>query len=225
MNLSFTFVDFLVIAVVLVSAIYAAYKGFVSETLTIFAWAVAAFATLYFGPLLIPMARGMIDTAWLADVAAYAGVFMVVFLPLSFISHRFSQTVKASPIGPIDRGLGIAFGVVRGLVLVGLCYIAFTKFEPPKDQPQWLTNARTYPIMQNTALTLLAAVPSQAPRDSIPAEPDRHDGIGDLIQQQNADATAAPERRDSAQKSEKTYGATDRSALDKLFETSGGSGK
>src|SRR5215475_7109715 len=105
MNLSFTFVDFLVIAVVLLSAVYAAYKGFIDETLTIFAWAAAAFATLYFGPLLIPMAKSMIDTVWLANVAAYAGVFMVVFIPLSFMSHRFSQMVKASPIGPIDRGL------------------------------------------------------------------------------------------------------------------------
>jgi len=225
MNLYFTFVDFLVMAVVLVSAAYAAYRGFIDETLTIFAWAAAAFATLYFGPLLIPMAKSMIDTAWLAEAAAYAGVFMVVFIPLSFMSHRFAQTVKASPIGPLDRGLGMAFGVVRGLVLVGLCYIAFTKIEPPKEQPRWLTDARTFPVLQSTALTLLAAVPSQTPRDTIPAEPPRHDSLGDLIQQQNQQATAAPESRNSAKKPEKTYGATDRSALDRLFETTGGNGR
>jgi uncharacterized membrane protein required for colicin V production len=224
MNLYFTFIDFLVVAVVLVSAVYAAYRGFLNETLTIFAWAAAAFATLYFGPWLVPMARGMVATHWLADVAAYAGVFLVVFIPLSFMSHRFSQSVKNSPIGPLDRGLGIAFGVVRGLVVVGICYIAFTKFEPPTEQPRWLTDARTYPIIQTTALTLLAAVPNQAPRDYITAAPAHHDSLGELIRQ-NDQAAAAPVRSDSAKKREKTYGATDRQALDKLFETTGGSGR
>ena len=60
MNLSFTFIDFLVVTVIVVSAAYAAYRGLMSETLTIFAWAAAAFATLYFGPWLVPMARSMI---------------------------------------------------------------------------------------------------------------------------------------------------------------------
>ena len=44
----------LIVLVVLVSAGYAAWRGFVSETLSIFAWAAAAFATLYFGPWLAP---------------------------------------------------------------------------------------------------------------------------------------------------------------------------
>ena len=224
MDVYFTFVDFLVVAVILISTCYAAYRGFLNETLTIFSWAAAAFATLYFGPWLMPMARTMITTPWLADVAAYAGVFLVVFIPLSFMSHRFSQTVKNSPIGPLDRGLGIAFGVVRGLVVVGICYIAFTKFEPPSQQPHWLTGARTYPIIQTTALTLLAAIPSQAPRDYITAEPTNHDSLGAFIRRQSEEAVAAPESRNSAKKSE-TYGATDRRALDKLFETSGGSGR
>jgi len=225
MNLYFTFVDFLVVAVILISTCYAAYRGFLNETLTIFSWAAAAFATLYFGPWLVPMARSMITTGWLAEVAAYAGVFLVVFIPLSFMSHRFSQGVKNSPIGPLDRALGIAFGVVRGLVVVGICYIAFTKFEPPNEQPHWMTSARTYPIIQTTALTLLAAIPSQTPRDYITAEPAHADSLGALIRQQDEEAAASPESHDSAKKHEKTYGATDRQALDRLFETTGGSGR
>ena len=59
----------------------------------------------------------------------------MVFIPLSFMSHRFSQTVKNSPLGPLDRGLGIAFGVVRGLAIVGLAYLAFTYFTPVRQQP------------------------------------------------------------------------------------------
>src|SRR4051812_24680052 len=130
MSLSFHFIDFLIVLVIVVSAGYAAWRGFISETLTIFAWAAAAFGTLYFGPWVVPLARSLIATPWIGSLAAYAGVFLVIFIPLSFMSHRFSETVKHSPIGPLDRALGVAFGVVRGLVVVALGYLAFTYFVP-----------------------------------------------------------------------------------------------
>src|SRR5471032_2123351 len=163
MNL--TALDVLVILTVIASAGYAAWKGFLSETLTIFDWLAAAFGCLYFGPYLVPMMRGVVATPWLASLIAYAVVFLIVFIPLSFMSHRFSETVKNSPIGPLDRALGIAFGVVRGLILVGLAYLAFTYFTPIREQPEWLLTARTLPLMQETARVMLSAVPSQAPRD------------------------------------------------------------
>ena len=119
MNLSFNLIDFLVVAVILVSAGYAAWRGFVSETLSIFAWAAAAFATLYFGPWVVPLARDLISTPWLGSLAAYAGVFLIVLIPLAFISHRFSESVKHSALGPLDRALGIAFGPESNAFLRG----------------------------------------------------------------------------------------------------------
>jgi membrane protein required for colicin V production len=227
MNLSFNFVDFLIVLTIVVSAGYAAWRGFLSETLSIFAWAAAAFATLYFGPWVVPLARGFISTYWLASLVAYAGVFLAVFIPLSFISYRFSESVKNSPIGPLDRALGVAFGVVRGLVVIALAYLAFTYFEPIRDQPRWLTEARLLPLMQSSSQVLLSLIPERDQRDfaSGPAhEPERHDdALGNLIRRQNQQANEVPAQ--PAKKAVKGYGAKDRRALDKLLETTGGSGK
>ena len=79
MNLPLTALDILVILVVLLSAGYAAWKGFVWETLTVFDWLAAAFGCLYFGPYLVPMMRGVVDTPWIAGLIAYAVVFLIVF--------------------------------------------------------------------------------------------------------------------------------------------------
>ena len=100
--------------------------------------------------------------AWLACLLAYAAVFLAVFIPFAFMSHRFSESVKNSPIGPLDRAAGVAFGVVRGLVLVGLAYLAFTYFVPIRQQPGWLTEARLLPMVQSTADVLLTVVPDQS---------------------------------------------------------------
>jgi hypothetical protein len=77
---------------------------------------------------------------------------------------------------------------------------------------------------------MLSVVPNQTPRDYVTAEPAQHDSLGDLIRQQNAQANIVPQSHPQAshavpKKGEKGYGATDRRALDRLFETSGGSAK
>jgi membrane protein required for colicin V production len=188
MNFSITILDALIVLVIIVSAGYAAWRGFLWETLTIFEWVAAAFACLYFGPYLIPMARSMVEAPWLASVLAYAVVFLTVFIPLAFISHRFTETVKHSPIGPLDRAAGVAFGVVRGLVIVGLAYLAFTYFVPIRNQPGWVTRAELMPVVQTTADLLLSVVPDQSRdyasiphHDEVRQAPARHDPVADLI--------------------------------------------
>ncbi len=166
MNLSVSFLDCLVVLVILVSAGYAIWRGFLWETLTIFAWVAAAFGCLYFGPYIIPLTRSLVSEAWLASLLAYAAVFLAVFIPLAFMSHRFSESVKHSPIGPLDRAAGAAFGIVRGLVVVGLGYLAFTYFVPIRQQPRWVTEARLLPMVQSTSEVLLSVIPDQ-PRDTL----------------------------------------------------------
>jgi membrane protein required for colicin V production len=247
MNLSVTFIDCLIVLVVVVSAGYAAWRGFIWETLTIFSWAAASLGCLYFGPYIIPLTKSLVGEGWLASLLGYASVFLAVFIPLAFISHRFSETVKHSPIGPLDRAAGVAFGVVRGLVLLGLAYMAFTYFVPIRNHPRWLSEARLLPIVQNTADVMLSAVPNQ-PHDygylpqhevirqapsqveqraaNSPENSTRHDPMAELIrknEQANSvpKSTKEPVQQKSAAKAAKSYGASDRQALDRLVETGG----
>jgi membrane protein required for colicin V production len=243
MSLPVTALDIVVILLILLSAGYAAWRGFLSETLTIFDWAAAAFGCLYFGPFLIPMMRGLIATPWIAVLLAYAVVFLIIFIPLSFLSHRFSQSVKNSPIGPLDRAMGIAFGVVRGLVMVGLVYLAYTYFVPVREQAPFVRQAQTLPMIQATGEIILSLVPGRT-RDSFTLEraPRADDPIGNLIENGgnpggSSDGSAGsygerarpagaanPPQGSPAQNAERGYGATDRRALDSLIQ-SGGNGR
>jgi membrane protein required for colicin V production len=225
MSLAFTFVDLLTVIVVIVSAIYAIYRGFVSETLSIFAWAAAAFASLYFGPWVAPLMRGMVETYWLADVLGYALVFIAVVIPVSFASHRFSQGVKNSPVGPLDQALGVVFGIVRGLAIVGLSYLVFTWFVPTHDQPDTVRNARLLPLIQSSAEVLLALVPDQDQRD---ATRDMHEAEPSRQPEPQPNVAPVPKPTDTAENTRKrnhrTYGAKDRRALDRLIEATGNGG-
>jgi len=215
MSLAFSFVDLLVVLVILGSAAYATWKGFVSETLSIVAWAAAAFASLYFGPWVGGLLHGLISAPWLAMLAGYAVVFMVVFIPLSFGSYRFAEGVKHSPVGPLDRVLGATFGVVRGLAILGIAYLVFTAFVPIRSQPAWLTNARTLPLIQSSSEVLLALIPSHAQHGAVlPVQ---------RAQDEPKPASAAVKPK-TARRSKKGYGVGDRQALDRLLEATGNGG-
>jgi len=205
----FSYVDVVVVLIVLVSTAYAIWRGFVSETLSIFAWAAAAFAALYFGPLIAPFARGLISPRWLGTVASYVIVFLVVLIPLSFISFRFAQDVHNSPVGALDRSLGGIFGVVRGLAVVGIAYIVFSAFVPVPAQPAWITEAGTLPVIQSSAEVILSLVPDQGVKI----------GRNEIV------PPAHKEAAKSVKAHKKTYGAADRRALDKLIEATGNGDK
>ena len=213
-HLNFSFVDVLVVLVVLASVIYATYRGFVQETLTIFAWAAAAFATLYFGPALAPFLRQRISPEWLGTLFAYGGIFLVVLIPLSFVSFRFAQGVKRSPVGAVDRALGFAFGFIRGLAIVGIAYLVFCMVVPIRTQPDWMTNARFLPLIQGSSDVLLSLIPDQhiqtANNGGTPAPP------GTPIPK-----PAPRQAQKGVKHGQMAYGAEDRRALDRLIQSTG----
>jgi len=200
-QLSLTTVDALVIGIVVISGIFAMLRGLVHETFAILAWVVGGYVALRFAPDAQPLLHGAIQPVWLETVLMVIGLFLLVFIPLSLISGRLSAMVKQSGIGAVDRVLGLAFGIARGLVIVGLAYIAFGALVPAKDHPASLTQARSFPIIRMTSEILRELAP-------------RVIFAGTAHASENGDISAT-----------KTAGAGGLGALDTLFGTHAGNGK
>jgi len=222
MSVAFQFIDVAVVLVIVASTIYATVRGFTSETLSIFAWIAAAFATLYFGPWVAYWMRSMISPPLLGEIVGYGAVFLVVVIPLSFASFRFAENIKKSQISTLDRALGTAFGFLRGLAVIGIAYLVFTAIVPIGSQPNWINGARLLPVIRGSAEVVASLIP------------DQHRGIGEstpIKRVEHAKPTKSepsPAAKPTAKKHhKKTYGAKDRHALDRLIESTGsdGSGK
>jgi membrane protein required for colicin V production len=146
-----TIVDFGVLGILLVSGLIAAYRGFLKETLTVSAWLLAAVASVFFWPVTKPFARSLVEPKLFADLLALVGVFLMLLIPVSFVSFRLSELVRESRAGPLDRSMGFVFGLARGLLVVGLGYLVFASLAPPKTHPDWVREARLLPIIKGTA--------------------------------------------------------------------------
>jgi membrane protein required for colicin V production len=213
-------VDYGILLVILASAAYAAWRGFMAEALSILAWIAAAFATLYFGPWAGPVLSRWIAPHWLASLLGYVLVFLVVFAPLSFLSHRFSDNVRKSAAGGIDRLMGFLFGIVRGVVVVALAYLALSYATP--SQPRVVREAHFLPWVERSSAFLIDLLPPRDRPTSARAdvEPSPSDDLGNLIRREDAADSSSP-AKNSGPGAGKTYGAQDRRALDTLLEATG----
>jgi membrane protein required for colicin V production len=152
--------DLAVVAILVLSGLFAFARGFVKEALSIGAWAGAAFAAYYAFPAARRFVGGFLPEGPVADGATAIGLFVVALIVLSLVASAISRRVKASSLSALDRTFGLIFGLARGALIVCLAYIAMAWLLPPGEQPRWMANARTLPLLASGAETLRHLMPS-----------------------------------------------------------------
>lgn len=155
-----TLLDIIVLGVMLLSGLLAMVRGFMREILSIAAWATAAIVTLYGFPKLLPAAKGYFGNSdTVATIAVVAGLFIGTLIVVSVITVRISDMILDSRIGALDRTLGFLFGLGRGLLIIVVAFLFFNWLVPDKQQPTWVTQAKTLTTLKNTGDWLMALLP------------------------------------------------------------------
>ena len=92
---------------------------------------------------------------------------MLSLIVFSLLSRALAKRVQQSSLGALDRTLGLLYGLVRGAVIVSLLWLAFTTWLlPAEDHPAWLREAKTRPLIDAGADTLIALVPGNLRRQT-----------------------------------------------------------
>lgn len=162
----FNALDLVIIAVLLLSAILAAWRGFTREVLSIGSWVGAAIAMFVLGPKAVPFMQPYVENETLAMIAAFAVVFILALIPLSYISFRISEGVRDSMVGPVDRLLGLVFGGARGLVVIGIGFLVFKSLVGETRIPAWFNEARLLPLMEGSGRVIASLMPERHTEDS-----------------------------------------------------------
>ena len=220
--------DIIVVAIIGLSALFGFIRGFLREVLSIGAWIVAGLAT-YFGlPYLRPFARQYISHELFADVATGVAIFLVVLVLASVISHVITRRVRESSLGPLDRSLGILFGIARGAVIVSVALLICDNFYAPDNRPQWLQDARTLPVVQVGADIVRQFVPAsvaaqaQSTADTAKQQAQQAMEVGQAIQiitDASHNRPAAASNSTAASTDDSGYADADRKAMDRALQS------
>lgn len=157
-----TILDGIVIAVTLFSAVLAMVRGFSREVLAVVSWIIAAAAAYYFYPELVPLASKYVHSATVAKIGSAAIIFIVVLIVISVITMRVADFIVDSRIGALDRVLGFVFGAARGILLVVVAMMFFNWLVPPQQQPVWVAEAKSKPLIDSLGNKLVNMLPENA---------------------------------------------------------------
>ena len=111
-------VDLAFLGVLVLSLLIGAWRGLVYEVLSVLGWALSFYLAQWFAPdvaLLLPLQSA-------SEPVRYAAAFVLVFIGAVFAAGLLAVLIKklvdAIGLRPVDRTLGAAFGLVRGVILL-----------------------------------------------------------------------------------------------------------
>ncbi len=212
--------DILVLLVLLLSGLLAFARGFVREALSIAAWVGAALITVFALPYASPPLRDFIDNPLVADFIAGVLIFILSLIGLSVGGHFATKAIRDSALNMLDRSLGLVFGLLRGIILVSLGYMLFVWLVPDTDDhPDWFSEARTLPLVEEAADILRVVVPADAIGDGIDRAEDTLDRLGELAPAL-IEGRPLPPANPDAEDDEAGYNRAARDEMDRLLATS-----
>ncbi len=142
--------DFLFIGVIALSVIIGIVRGFVREAVSLFSWLLAVWLAWRHSEFLYPWLGGHLDTPELKAWAARTIVFTAVILiggVVGFVASRIAH--RAAGLSVVDRFLGFLFGLVRGMVLLGLAGLLAITLR--LDHEPWWQQAQLHPYVEYVA--------------------------------------------------------------------------
>jgi len=128
--------DWLLLGIVLISALISLKRGFIKESLSLLIWLLAIIIALVAYQPVADYFQAYIPSPSLRKVAAILSVFIACLLFGSLLLFLISQLVKATGLSGLDRLLGMVFGALRGVIIVVLL-LMLLQFLLPMEQEQW----------------------------------------------------------------------------------------
>jgi membrane protein required for colicin V production len=144
--------DYVIMGVILVSALVGAARGFLREAIAFVSWVIALLLAWHFSDLIEPHLGGLLaETAVKAWVARLI-IVLLVLLVGALIGAVADHFVRLSIFSGMDRLGGFAFGALRGFLLLGV-FVIFGQLVH-LDREHWWHDSHLIPTGESVANAL-----------------------------------------------------------------------
>ncbi len=155
-----TLYDLIAVAILATSGAVGYARGGAREVVTVIAFIVAVMVAVVGLRYSAPIARHAIHLHFLANAAAILVVFVVAYAILHAIGHGLIRKLAGAHVASTpNRVLGVAFGLLRGFIALGVLYLVFNAATPPERVPHWIKGAALYPLSGKAGHVLMALAP------------------------------------------------------------------
>ena len=139
--------DFLIVAIIGVSALLSVLRGFVREAFALCGWIAGGWLALTFGPAGAQLLSDHIAAPSLRYAISGLVLFFAALVAAALIARFFGAVVDRTGLTGTDRTLGMLFGAARGAVVVTIL-VLLAHLTPLPQDPWWSEAALIEPFEQ-----------------------------------------------------------------------------
>jgi membrane protein required for colicin V production len=153
--------DIIVVSIMFLSCLFAFFRGFVSEVLSLGAWIGAGLVTIYFFPTVAEKLEPHFKSEVVAAGVGTLGIYILALLGFSLFNRVINQFLKSgNDVGLLDNAMGLVFGAARGAFIVSIGYLLMMFVIGENETPNWLYQAKTRPYVKDGAAMIANAAPA-----------------------------------------------------------------
>lgn|GEM_PF-562836 len=139
------FIDYLILAIVLLSLFVGYFRGFIGEAISLISWLGGLWLAWHYAYVLEPHLGGLVAhppaSTWAARTLMLLAVLVIGWIIAGIVAYFANQSGISLML---DRLLGMLFGAIRGMVLVAI-FVMLAK-QVQLDRTDWWQSSRFMPI-------------------------------------------------------------------------------
>jgi membrane protein required for colicin V production len=161
-----TWVDYGIVAIVLISLIVGLLRGFVREIFSLGSWILAFWLAWRYGPWLAGMLAQHISAPAIRLGLGYCGMFVLGLVLGAFVSLAVVNMIDSTPLAGPDSALGAGLGLLRG----GFIVVALVMLAQPAAgaEPTWWRQSMLIPYFRPSADELRGLLPAKWRQEVMP---------------------------------------------------------
>ena len=154
--------DWICIAVLVLSTLMGAWRGLLYEALSVAAWIAAYFVAR----ALAEWVGGLLPMATATGDVRYAVGFVIVFIIVAFLGGIVASlgrhAARSMGVRPVDRTFGMVFGLARGALV--LLLVAFVVRLSALGNEPWWRNSNSGPLLDSALVQVQPLLPDRVVR-------------------------------------------------------------
>ncbi len=136
-----------------------AWRGLVYEVLSVLGWAASFYAAQYFAPIVATWLPFQSSSETVRYAAAFVLVFVAAVFTAGLLASLLKKLIDAMGLRPVDRSLGAAFGLLRGMIL--LLAVAVVIHMTAFEASPWWQESKGAPLLSAVLTGLKPVLPEQ----------------------------------------------------------------
>lgn len=153
-----TAADWIIVIVIAVSVLQAAISGFFHEAFGIAGLILGYLLAAWNYERLAARYAPYLKSMWLGEIAAFLVIFLAVVLVAGLAGRIVRHIVKEVGLSFVDRILGGALGLLRGILMVAVVLMSMAAFTPTST---WLEGSQLAPYFLVVGRAAIWVAPSE----------------------------------------------------------------